>query len=370
MNDTERYLRRATRGTWGRKRAEIREELAAHIDERVAVHRIGGLGENEAVEKALSELGAAGEVSAGMMRLHSMPTLLGSSLLCIFAIALFLTSFSESVAQQLNGSFIYPARDCVDSENLDCNTLEWDGAYWVSEGDLNSALEPQGASVEFKSSNPYDIVFSHLSLPDGERVVTESLAGNFIIEDQNIRRDLNYISLWDILADFAEEMPSQPLSISGWEQPSINLGELELGIMMADSAASEKFYQNYLAAVLNEQLLNEYEYYGGTVLTSSVGDRPDSLKISLASPEEAVYGLVSMTLFISEPLESEVRFNTRIARPNADGELEFPASRPATTFLDALPVIPERHVSILVKLAGGKNGEWYETVPPEDITVN
>ena len=39
----ETYLRRATRGLWGRKKLEVREELAAHLEARVLSYQIAGL---------------------------------------------------------------------------------------------------------------------------------------------------------------------------------------------------------------------------------------------------------------------------------------------------------------------------------------
>lgn len=55
---SERYLTAATRGLRGRRRREIREELEAHLCERVLAHRIGGMTEAEAVERVLAELGS------------------------------------------------------------------------------------------------------------------------------------------------------------------------------------------------------------------------------------------------------------------------------------------------------------------------
>ena len=69
----ERYLSRATRGLWGRRRREVREELQAHVEERTLVHRIGGMDEQGALERALAELGDPSTVQKGMLRLHALP---------------------------------------------------------------------------------------------------------------------------------------------------------------------------------------------------------------------------------------------------------------------------------------------------------
>ena len=76
----ESYLRSATRGLWGRERSTVREELEAHIQARVAAYCLGGLGEAEAVERTLIELGHPKEVNADMTRLYTLPTQLGAAL--------------------------------------------------------------------------------------------------------------------------------------------------------------------------------------------------------------------------------------------------------------------------------------------------
>ena len=367
MTKIERYLRRATRGTWGRKRADIREELAAHIHERVQIHRIGGLDEDAAVEKALAELGEAGQVSAGMMKLHSMPTLLGSSLLCICALTLFVTTLSGSVAQQVSGSFIYPSSDCVDSENFDCDSEVIGGTFWVTEDALNAALEPQGANVIISGDSRNTSIV--LNLPDGEVIAFENLLGTVMDLDKVVRRKADHVSLWDILAGFAKEAPTAELSVSGWEQPSIGLGELKLNISADGALDAKKFYESYLAALLSEKLSSDLLFYDGVAITNYVNSSRQ-LDLNVASVEEAVYGLITMTSFTHEPFENTTNFDLSVTRPNAAGQLEFPSNSPNTTFLKALPDEPQENVSILVKLAGGTNGDWYEIISPEDITVN
>lgn len=69
----EKYLRGATRGLWGHRRREIQEELRAHVEERTLAHRIGGMDEKGALERALAELGDPSTVQKGMLRLHALP---------------------------------------------------------------------------------------------------------------------------------------------------------------------------------------------------------------------------------------------------------------------------------------------------------
>ena len=114
MTATETYLRRATRGLWGRKRREVREELEAHLSDRVMAYRIGGLAQADAVERALLEMGSPQEVSVGMTRLYTLPTVMGSgaalAAVCVCVVAL----LPRGVAQSpVLGSFYWPSAECT-----------------------------------------------------------------------------------------------------------------------------------------------------------------------------------------------------------------------------------------------------------------
>lgn len=76
----ERYLDRSTEGLWGRGRAVVREELAAHIEGRVAALQLAGMSETDAVDAALRELGEAGSVNSGMAEIYATPVVLGAAL--------------------------------------------------------------------------------------------------------------------------------------------------------------------------------------------------------------------------------------------------------------------------------------------------
>lgn len=76
----KRYLDRSTRGLWGRGRAVVREELAAHIEGRVAASLLEGMSEADAVDAALCDLGEAGRVNSGMAEIYATPVVLGAAL--------------------------------------------------------------------------------------------------------------------------------------------------------------------------------------------------------------------------------------------------------------------------------------------------
>ena len=163
MNDIDKYLRRATRGLWGRRKRGVREELATHIEGRVTAHRIGGLDEETAVQQTLNELGKPTQVSSGMMTLHTIPSLMGLGALLATALVLSVTLISGSVAQSVPGTFYWPLETCIsaiqdgrlssnpiqdyiDQRQVD-NCFSADNSLWLNFDTLRPIFEETGIKV-------------------------------------------------------------------------------------------------------------------------------------------------------------------------------------------------------------------------------
>ncbi|MFD1731092.1 permease prefix domain 1-containing protein [Deinococcus malanensis] len=58
--ELRRYLARATRGLWGKRREEVYAELEEHVLERADHLMVFGVPQQEALSRALSELGPRG----------------------------------------------------------------------------------------------------------------------------------------------------------------------------------------------------------------------------------------------------------------------------------------------------------------------
>ena len=70
MNQLEQYLKNATRGLWGKRKLEVREELEAHVLERVHKHEFLGMTREDAISNSLSELGPAQVIRSGLQRTY------------------------------------------------------------------------------------------------------------------------------------------------------------------------------------------------------------------------------------------------------------------------------------------------------------
>lgn len=216
MDSLERYLRQATRGLWGPKRLEVREELEAHILERARAFEVGGLTRLEAVEKVLAELGRPEAVSAGMARLHSWPKVgLLASAMGLMAASLLLVQAQSYEVTPLDR---IPISSCLEAQtvSLRCQLFQ---NTWLSWSDLKKALEPQGVKIERDSGfYLYEIGFPGGTLmgwPDpGLRNPSynlETVSNEFI----------DLISLAQIVAYRA----ALPVRLEGWERPRIWFGD-------------------------------------------------------------------------------------------------------------------------------------------------
>ncbi len=99
MTNLERYLNNATRGIWGKRKLEIREELESDITERARKYEISGLEQQNAILQAIAELGSARAFSNGMKGVYVMPNLIRSSILATAIFAGTIAVLSSSNAQ-------------------------------------------------------------------------------------------------------------------------------------------------------------------------------------------------------------------------------------------------------------------------------
>ncbi len=393
---SEHYLQQATRGLWGRKRREVREELEAHLHERALVHRIAGLSETDAVERAVLELGHPQEVSIGMTRLHTLPTVVGSGALIAAIAVLSITLLTGSVAQSLPGTFYWPSVECVQAlekgpvkpSNRAC--FEATNLLWLDQQALQEALEPQGVKVETKTAGDADGLLS-LTFPNSTPVYVPLGSSGIEVEDEvgeTIPLAPGYFSLWDMVkaASYQDDLS---IEVSGWDNPTVrvNGSSFQVGDEARPMAGAD-FYESYLDNVLFKDLANSIQpdptYVG--IINPRFGDAygsafdMDALErtsLTLENQLPGIYGVVTFLDPQSPPVlksafddvATDAVFIDQVARLGTDGTAVF--QLPQTTFVEGFGTKPETGTSVLVRLTGGSGiGEgWYEVVPPEDIHV-
>jgi hypothetical protein len=137
VKSLETYLKTATQGLWGKRKLEVREELEAHVLERARKHELLGLTRADAISKTLEELGNARAISYKMTEVHTMPKLLRSMLIAMFAFFAFVTSTTNPAgADRLKPSF---ELQCTDTDGRQSAFEFRPSRYWKKLNDLEMA---------------------------------------------------------------------------------------------------------------------------------------------------------------------------------------------------------------------------------------
>ena len=376
----ETYLRRATRGLWGKKRLEVREELAAHLHERVTAFRIGGLGEVDAVNKALSELGKPQEVSLGMARLYTLPTVISSSLTFVALCLAVMTLWPKGSAQTLQGTSYWPTRECLNSikgspkkESSECTKVF--GDFWVSINELKKVLEPQGVEFEKVRFQPG---ISKVTVPDSTPFFIEANPSINMFGVGTTSR--GYLSLWNVVERFSA-LPTGHVRISGgWDNPTIHLNEVSLQLQDGGQPVEgNEFYGNYLMTVISEGLDNNfYEKSNGDfnlVFPENFAQVKSSQRrasLQTAGGHNDVYGLLTYFELPNPEGRKEATLGFQLARTTDSGEARVWLPKEKTTFLDSFSAEDKLKLgqSLLIRLAGGnsQSGGWYEITSPKKVT--
>ena len=381
----ETYLRRATRGLWGKKRLEVREELAAHLQERVMAYRIGGLGETDAVERALSELGSPKEVSLGMARLYTLPTIAGSGIVFAALCVLTLVTWPHTAAQGVKSIFYLPTKECVralePSSKLAipqaCGSVGYD--VWLERQKLSQTLRNQGVTV--KGNRILVLTFPGLQ----PVYVRPGAPGR---PKDNIKpADPSYVSLWELTRNV--EQRQLKLSLTGWNNPQVHFGSVAIQLGSdARPVPGSTFYQAYLTAHVSSDVAKamfQQSQVNVLILTprtetwsEDYNFREQALEV-VAKPGE-VYGVITILdpNLLDESLGSNGPdaaffsdltsvFSMDTAQVEQGGTLELYLPEKPLRFVKSLGAYPKPGTAVLVKLSGSNNQKGYEVVPPEQV---
>jgi hypothetical protein len=236
MNHLETYLQQATKGLWGKKKLEIREELTAHILERAYKHEIAGIQHETAVARAIEELGNAKTIQAGMIGVHTMPN--------VFKISGFLTIVAAGAiamlgvsSAQITGTTRTPIAECADT-NLPYATIQTPNSttgfkfpcesnLWLSIESIRKTLEPLKVKfVEGQQILQWQRV--QLNFPEGGSVYLRQNREIVIIGKDLETEKISYLPGYIQSQDFVEGLVqlNVPFTMSGWNNPTLRVGKL------------------------------------------------------------------------------------------------------------------------------------------------
>jgi hypothetical protein len=368
----ETYLQKSTRGLWGKKREEVREELSSHIHGRVHAHLVGGLCESDAVEKTLIELGQPAHVSAGMARLYTLPIVAGSGMVLAMCCALVVVSLSGSTAQTLNTVNVIPANECLEPQGELPQYCEIYDNFTTFET-LKQALQEQGATTG-SVGNSWT-----LRLPDNHvLVLPESGSQTWMMGEENgkeitVQTRPEYLSINNLVRSIPTSS-AIPLEIRGWESPTLYLGDVTLKISSASQAGgAKKFYFQRLADSI---LSNKANFYGSAVFLDSKDIESERKRFEIAGEKDAVYG-IAIVLDPAAPSGKAIEHNydlayfNDIAIANADGSVTFEMRLPdeGLNLKGKVSELSSPGDAAIVRLTGKLDKQGSFVIPPDQITL-
>lgn len=221
------YLRRATRGLWGRRRREVWEELEAHILERSRAFGLSGQSEEQSIRQVLAELGEPSVVSRGMVRLHTLPVVL--PMLVFLLISGFVLTTQNATVQVVRDG---PSPICIQVCEVDA---DW---AWTGIAGFKRVLEAQGVRWEgntltFPGDQPIELNQAY------DRAVWKLKRPVFIREGE---------TYWitQALVEAIANRSWLPVRLSGWGEPVLEIGQVKVQLAQGEVWV-RKLYRNLLA---------------------------------------------------------------------------------------------------------------------------
>jgi hypothetical protein len=227
MTDLEQFLRRASRGLWGRERQTVRQELESHIRHRAQRYEVDGSSQNDAIKLAIADLGEAREISAGMKGVYSVPTTIRAGVLTA-AFATFVFMGVQLSTAQVTGTTKVLTPACLEKQQTSFQIekkefpCEW-GSFSINFESLKAVLKPLGVQFQVGDSS------ATIRWPEGAiSLMDTAMVTNKIVFDVNgkyvappsIKGYVSSYTFFDALRD-----SGLPVHIDGWDNPEITVGK-------------------------------------------------------------------------------------------------------------------------------------------------
>ena len=329
MTLLEQYLKNATRGLWGKKKLEVREELEAHVLEQARKLELQGLKKPDALQKALEQIGPANIVSRGMIGVHTMPNVLRTTLA--------LASISVASAMLVNTA----------------QALAFTYLFGVTE--FRSILESAKLQVKDAGAN------LEVKFPGSEKDIQ---INTFDVPIPAENTTLRSISFSQFLESTAKES-KLPVRLEGWAPTTMQVGSTQIRFPNGESV-----YGDAISATF--KTIN----YPGWPSASGMSNCTHKIQVKDA-PGTVCVLMSTVILNISEAADSPKQqfYQYDFAPVQNDGTLSFknPAlllefSKNLETVVKAKHPLKEE-LAVLLKLTGKVNPTLeYEVVMPEQAT--
>jgi len=361
------YLNRASRGLLGKERARLRDELSIHIDGLVNSYRMSGTPLDDAVDKALLEMGPAVKVSVGIARLNTLPLLTMMSLFACLVITVF-ALLAPTVAQSLTPLNTVPIEECINDDT----TWYCRAEDWVNLDELKTLLEQNNITVNKVGDNLF------LKVPGYDKVLVYggSLTYTFYGGPQaGVTRSTNtgYVQIRTVLEALATA--GIPVKLGGWDTLNIDIADKSFELTFDSDYNAQDFY----IATLNFTLTSLAPAPSSGYVVAIKTDVPTNpYRFDLDVQEGDVYGVLvavnekTFGSLIQIPADEEplAAFYYDIVHVEADGGLTLNLpDMEEIEFTSTAETMAGNGKAVLVKLTGEVSEGLYKVIPPEEIRL-
>ena len=245
MNQSERYLRQATRGLWGKEKRALRTELQGHLHERSAEFRLGGLSAEEAERQTLRELGAPERVSSGMVGVHTLPAMGKAGALSLLLLTGLFAAVTQGAAQ-VKSIYGISVPNAAPAAYLDFEQLK-------------VAISKAGGELK---GSPKDAI---VTIPGAPRPAYPLHGGEWTADTlvQGQRTYLQTDTLINALLNSGAD-----LNLTGWKNPVLKAGSSDITIETDDWRVINELYVRTLSSAGPElaagTFINSFEPNGYT----------------------------------------------------------------------------------------------------------
>ncbi|MBB6016672.1 permease prefix domain 1-containing protein [Deinococcus radiopugnans] len=362
MNPTEKFVRQATRGLWGRRKRDAQAELRGAIEDKIHRHRLHGLNDAEATAAALRDLGRPTAIAHGFREVHTLPPVLGTLLFVGLGATLGFQALAQvptvqsaylpsdlqtvchlpgaqdlatiSVSQREKAERAIKAQDGPDRALERCRKAPLTGRVLLNVADLLTALWNGGVTlpgheeglVMALRDGDLQIIgqdFASTTTPlfsfTGNRIVLPGLA--FLTDEIQGQR---YLSASAVIP-FLKQVISSPLHLNGLTNPVLSVGPVNL--QLGTPAAPVKTVDLLAFALLDERRTNSDLPLPVTlsVLTRASARDSHSCQLAIAGQDGELYAVVQNTLRLNG-IESDALSVHSLGRGRLDLMLSNPAA--------------------------------------------
>jgi hypothetical protein len=212
MDALERYLNLATRGLWGQKKRDVRQELDGNIREMALEFQIAGLDQTESIQRALLEFGAPQKVSIGMSNVYLIPSMIRKLALAGVLSSLGVVAFNSSAAQIVPVSFSSAEFGWIPkTAYLEIKSLQ----NKLSEAGIKNAIKTKSLEVTFPGSKPIRVdVISEITVAAGPVKPDTKYGQQFVAFD-------------DLVLKLQAANP-ELIKLEGWGEVTLTVGKTSL----------------------------------------------------------------------------------------------------------------------------------------------